>query len=212
MHLTDPATSSEELAAIIRALARLEDASAAAQLAAFVRLYHADVSDEPFEAVLTLAMDTLVKLDPSRARAVLEPLATDQLARPGVRSGAERALASLGPPPGEEVGGQVATAGELGADEAPTKASEGPPVHLTTQHLDEALSPIRLQLSRCVRDAPEHPASARLVLVIDGEGAVAEVKTLPETVHACVAPLVRGTTFPATKYGRRSVMSYVVSR
>jgi hypothetical protein len=50
------------------------------------------------------------------------------------------------------------------------------------------------------------------VLIIDGEGALEDVKALPESVHACVAPLVRTAKFPATKYGRRSVMSYVVGR
>jgi hypothetical protein len=50
------------------------------------------------------------------------------------------------------------------------------------------------------------------VIVIEGEGEVSDVKTLPESVRACAAPLVQSATFPATRYGRRSVMSYVVPR
>lgn len=204
--LRDPANASEDLAYVVRALARLGDATAVEPLVAFVRLYHADVTDDGLEAVLGLAMEAVVKLDKERARPLLEPIANDPLAAPGPRTSAERVLATLTPATVETV------ASEGGESSDKPRAPEGPPAHLTTHHLDEALAPVRPQLARCVRDAPEHPASARLVLVIEGGGRVSDVKTLPESVRACIAPLVQATSFPATKYGRRSVMSYVVAR
>jgi hypothetical protein len=71
---------------------------------------------------------------------------------------------------------------------------------------------VRAKLSRCVDEAPQHPSSARLVIVIDGEGAVLDVRALPESVQACASPLVRAVKFPATRYARRAVMSYSVDR
>jgi hypothetical protein len=218
--LEDPATTGEELLAIVAALAQLGDRAAAPALAKFVRLYHADVPDDEFEGVLAVAMEALAKLDEDGARPLLESIAADQLARPGVRGGAERVLATLAPREGEaasDVASATNGGAEAGQNSEPAEASseqppQGPPVHLTSQHVDEVLAPLRVQLSRCVREAPERPASARLVIVIEGEGTVSDVKSLPESVRACAAPLVRGATFPATKYGRRSVMSYVVAR
>jgi hypothetical protein len=209
-HLSDPATPVEALTPLLRAIAGLGDASTADELAAFVRLYHADSADEPFENVLAVAMDTLVKLERGKARAVLEPVANDQFARVGVRGAAQRKLSELGPE--TEEGAAAAPEAEQPADGVPVAVESGPPPHLTTQHIDDALSPVRPKLSRCVHEAPEHPASARLVLVIDGEGQLQELRALPESVRACIEPLVREAKFPATKYGKRSVMSYSVSR
>jgi hypothetical protein len=214
-HLADPATPSEDLPALLRAVAGLGDASSAESVSAFVRLYHADAGDEQLEETLTVAMEALIKLDAGRARGVLEPLANDQFARVGVRTAAQRKLDELGPAAPEE-GSELASeaAGHPDASPAavPVAVESGPPAHLTTQHLDDALSAVRPKLSRCVREAPEHPASARLVLVIGGEGEVLDVRALPESVKGCVDPLVRSAQFPATKYGRRAVMSYSVSR
>jgi hypothetical protein len=215
-HLADPATPAEALAPLLRALGGLGDGATADEIAVFLRLYHADTADEQFEQVLSVAMDVLAKLEPRRARAVLEQVANDQFARVGVRGAAQRKLSELGPMP--EEGEQVASTGgeQLGAaataETVPVAVDQGPPAHLTTQHIDDALSPVRPKLSRCVHDAPEHPASARLVLVIGGEGELIDVRALPESVKPCIEPLVREAKFPATKYGKRSVMSYSVSR
>ncbi|MEY4512963.1 MAG: hypothetical protein RLZZ450_5085, partial [Pseudomonadota bacterium] len=211
-HLADPATPVETLPPLLRALGGLGDASTANEVAAFVRLYHADSNDEQFEQVLAVAMDVLVKLERSKARAVLEPVANDQFARVGVRGAAQRKLSELGPENEEGAEAPAAPAAEVAVGTVPVAVESGPPAHLTTQHIDDALSPVRPKLSRCVHEAPEHPASARLVLVIDGEGALQEVRALPESVKACIEPLVREAKFPATKYGKRSVMSYSVSR
>ena len=215
-HLADPATPVEVLAPLLRALGGLGDAATANEIAVFLRLYHADTADEQFEQALAVAMDVLAKLDQARVRAVLEPVANDQFARVGVRGAAQRKLSELGPAP--EEGAEAAGAGgEQPAPAAPGDTAQvavdrGPPAHLTTQHIDDALSPVRPKLSRCVHDAPEHPASARLVLVIGGEGELIDVRALPESVKPCIEPLVREAKFPATKYGKRSVMSYSVSR
>lgn len=212
-HLFDPATPVETLPPLLRALGGLGDASTANELAAFVRLYHADSADEQFEQALAVAMDALVKLERSKARAVLEPVANDQFARVGVRGAAQRKLSELGPESDESAEAPAAApAADQGDSTVPIAVESGPPAHLTTQHIDDALSPVRPKLSRCVHEAPEHPASARLVLVIDGEGQLQEVRALPESVKSCIEPLVREAKFPATKYGKRSVMSYSVSR
>ena len=213
--LNDPAASVEDVAAIMRALGALGDSASAKAIAAFLRLYHADSADEDFETALALGMEALVKLDKERARGVLDAIGNDSFARVGVRTAAQRRLAELpSVAVSDEAGGAAGTPStaskETASDTAP--APEGPPTHLTSQHVDDALSAVRAKLSRCVDDAPQHPSSARLVIVIDGEGAVVDVKSLPESVQPCIGPLVRDAKFPATKYGRRSVMTYFVSR
>jgi hypothetical protein len=202
--LSEPALPVEDLPKVFDALAGLADPGGAQPLANFLRLYHADAGDDQFERVLVAGMDALIKLDAGRARQVLMALSTDMQARGGVRVAAEQRLAKLGPEPGEEAA-PIATA-------APTSAYGGPPAHLTSQHVEDALSPVRPKLARCVREAPEHPASARLTLVIDGDGKVAEVRALPESTAACARPLIEAVQFPATKYGKRTIMSYSVSR
>lgn len=224
--LNDPATPSEALPELLRALAATGDGSAAPAVASFVRLYHADASDDEFERTLAVAMDTLLALDRELARGVLEPIASAAFARPGVRASAREKLRALGPAsePSEPEQAEASAESEPTDDANEREASEPatsepeagardePPVHLTTGHLDRALAPVRPQLAACVAAAPERPASARLLLVISGEGSVLELRTLPTSVAACVEPLVRPLSFPSTRYGQRSVMSYFVSR
>jgi hypothetical protein len=210
--LNDPATPLEQLPGILRALGALGDASTAPALAGFVRLYHADTADEDFEGVLAIAMDALLKLDRERARAVLDTLSNDGFARIGVRTAAQRRLAELGPAPAGEDEPAQAQAEPTPVAAEPAAVDDGPPAHLTSRHVEDALSAVRPRLSRCVDAAPQHPFSARLVIVIDGDGNVAEVRALPESVQACVTPLVREVKFPATRYGRRSMMSYTIVR
>ncbi|MET0285375.1 MAG: hypothetical protein ABW352_12925 [Polyangiales bacterium] len=202
--LSEPALLMEDVPRVFKALAGLGDSSGAVPLASFLRLYHADAGDDQFERALVSGMDALIQLDPARARQVLTPLSTDTQGRGGVRIAAEQRLAKLGPESDEEAPVAAAT--------APTSSDGGPPAHLTTQHVEDALSPVRPKLARCVREAPEHPASARLTLVIEGDGKVVEVRALPESTAACARPLVESVQFPATKFGKRTIMSYSVAR
>jgi hypothetical protein len=213
--LHDPSTPADALPLIMRALSVVAGTNGAPSLAAYLRLYHAESSDE-LEPALIAAMDALIALDPTRARGVLEPIANDAFATSEVRAAARKRLAGLGPAPHAE--GEPAEPKSAAGDGEQTETSplpskpEGPPTHLTTQHVDEALAPLRVTLSRCVREAKERPASARLVLVIDGRGELVDLRTLPQSVRACVEPIVRSAKFPVTKYGRRSIMSYTISR
>ncbi len=220
-HLADPATPAEALGPLLSALGALGDAASATPIATFLRLYHADAIDDVFEQGLAEATVALVKLDPKRARSVLEPIADDALARAGVRAAAQRALNELAAAAkadaDKEQGKQKENEDE--ADDAESseggdadEPAAGPPEFLTTGHVEDALSPVRVELSRCVKEAPEHPASARLVLVIEGDGKVSEVRALPTSVQACAEPLVRSSSFPVTKSGKRTVMSYTVER
>jgi hypothetical protein len=200
--LTEPALPMEDVPLVFKALAGLGEPSGALPLASFLRLYHADAGDDSFERALITGMDALIKLDSAQARQVLTALSTDAQSRGGVRVAAEQRLAKLRP---DDEPAPTATPTARPAD-------SGPPAHLTSQHIEEALSAVRPKLARCVREAPDHPASARLTLVIDGDGKVAEVRALPESTAACTRPLVEAVQFPATKYGRRTIMSYSVTR
>jgi hypothetical protein len=209
--LAEPALPIEDVPAVFKALAGLGDTGSAPALGDFLRLYHADASDDETERALVVGMDALIKLDPARARSVLGAISTDGQARGGVRIAAEQRVAKLGPT-AEEAAEAAAAPTPAARGEAAAPADAGPPAHLTSQHVEDALSLLRPKLARCVRDAPEHPASARLVLVIEGDGKLTDVRALPASTLACARPLVEQAQFPATKFGRRTVMSYSVSR
>ena len=88
----------------------------------------------------------------------------------------------------------------------------GPPEHRTSMHIERALRPVITQLSKCVREAPKRPSSARLTVVLDGEGEVLAVETLPANVKPCVEPLVLSVPFPANRHGRRETLTYTIPR
>ncbi|MET0340029.1 MAG: hypothetical protein ABW252_03470 [Polyangiales bacterium] len=205
--LADPATPVEALRPMLQALGALGDEKTARPIAQFLRLYHAEPGEFGIDEALIAGMEALAKLDPEGARATLAALKEDPLGQIGVRTGAERVLASIAPKPAPE---EEKTA--EAAPEEPEAPPPEPPSQLTSEHLDQALSAVRPDLARCVRDAPDKPASARFTLIIDGAGDLIDMKALPASVRPCAAPLIQSARFPANKYGKRSVMSYVVAR
>lgn len=212
-HLQDPETPIEELAPLLIALKGLADAAAAPPIADFLRLYHADADDERMQDALMVALQTLVKLQGSKAAVVLEPVANDALGQATVRAEAARLLATLTP---------VVEEAKTPADGTPPKppvvveppvVEEGPPERLTLEHVKKALKPVEEKLGLCVRNDPKRPLTVRLTLVVDGNtGDVMAVQTLPESVLACVQPLVLSVPFPATKFGKRETVNYTLTR
>ncbi len=212
-HLSDPETPLDELPALMLALKELAPPSAAPQIADFLRLYHADADEARMVETLLIAIDTLRKLQGVDAQGVLEPIANDSLAADAVRAAAAQALAQLAPREDDE-GAEAQASAEPEASEAPApeEVEEGPPEHRNAAHLERALRPVAAKLSECVRSHPKRPSSARLTVVLAGDGDVLAVETLPNELKSCMQPLVLGQPFPANKYGNRETLSTTIPR
>jgi hypothetical protein len=212
-HMQDPETPVEELSPLMQALRGLSDPSIAEPVADFLRLYHADAEDARMADALVIAVETLAKVQGAAAQAVLEPIANDALASPPVRGAAQRVLANIvaAQKPAEGGEGQPAEAAPKPAAPA-TPVVEGPPPRLTTAHIDRALQPVREKLTQCVKADPKRPMSARVTIVLEGDGSVVLVNTLPESLKGCVEPLVRSVTFPASTFQKRDTLSTTITR
>ncbi len=209
-HLEDPETAIDELAPLLLALKGLADASAAQPIADFLRLYHADASDGRMQGALVVALQALVKLQPSEASTVLEPVANDGLGEPIVRAEAARLLATLSE---AEAPAASPAAGPRAEPVAATGDDTAPPARLTVEQVRKALKPVEEKLGLCIRNDPRRPLTARLTVVIDGEdGSVLAVQTLPPSLLECVQPLVLSVPFPATRYGKRETVTYTMTR
>ncbi len=210
-HLQDPETPIEELSPLLIALKGLADASAAEPIADFLRLYHADAEDERMQDALLIAVQTLAKVQGPKAAAVLEPVANDPFGQAKVRAEAARMLASLTLIEEAKAPADGTPPKPVAAD--PPAVAEGPPERLTLEHVKTALKPVEDKLSMCVRNDSKRPSTARLTLVIDGHtGDVMAVQTLPESLLACVQPLVLSMPFPTTRFGKRETVNYTLTR
>lgn len=212
-HLKDPETPVDELAPLLLALKGLGDTSTARPISDFLRLYHADAEDQRMQDALIVAMQALVKLEGAQAANVLEPVSNDALGEAAIRAEAARLLATIAP---KEPDAAPATTEAKPTEKAPVEepvVEEGPPERITHEHIKKALKPVEEKLGQCIRNDPKRPLTARLTLVIDGNtGDVLTIQTLPESVKACVEPLVLSVPFPATKFGKRETVSYTLTR
>ena len=128
-----------------------------------------------------------------------------------VRSAAARVLATLAEVPEADGQGEQAAEQPKAAEPAPAEP-QGPPARLTTALVDKALGPVREQLKQCVRQDAKRPMSARVTIVVEGDGRVSLVQTLPESLKACVEPLVRSVTLPETTWGKRDTVNTTITR
>jgi hypothetical protein len=160
---------------------------------------------------LVIAIEALAKIQGKGAASVLEPIANDAFSAPTVRSAAARVLATLENVPDDTKSGEAGEGAKPGETESEPEP-EGPPQRLTSVHVERALAPVRDQLSQCVRQDPKRPMSARVTIVVEGDGRVALVQTLPESLKACVEPLVRSAKFPETTWGKRDTVNTTITR
>ncbi|MCA9603181.1 MAG: hypothetical protein KC417_14205, partial [Myxococcales bacterium] len=94
-HLKDPHTPSDELPALMMALAQFKDRSAAAPIRDFVRMYHADDWEADLVKALVLGVDAMRALLGPAARDALEEFAANPLGMSEVRNEATKELAKL---------------------------------------------------------------------------------------------------------------------
>lgn len=218
-HLHDPQTRGSDLPMIVSALRDLGDATAAEPLRDFLLLYHADRADESLVAALGEAADALVRLEGPVAAEVLQAVVDDPFTIAEVRARCQGALGALAAQHAQDgqdgQDGQDAQDGQDGQDAAQGQtqgAAAQAPEQLTAAHVTVALEPVAVGLRQCLLDAPDHPQSARAIIVVDGAGAVQMVSVTPRDLSGCMGPLIRAQRFPANRHGVRQQLTHTIRR
>lgn len=210
-HLRDPATSERDIGVIAQALAQIGDTSAAEPLAEFLRLYHADADSDDMVAALGAVAEAVVTLQGPVAEEVLQEVYEDPLGEERVRGHASAALGRLADQVVEEAEEESA---QQAADEAAAEqaAQDARPERITNAIVARVLAPVEDELQTCLRADSRHPVSARVVLVLDGDGQLERISSMPESVLPCIEPHVRAQTFPGNRRGRREQITYTIRR
>lgn len=205
-HLEDPSTPGEDLPAVAAALLKLADASAAPRIERFLRLYHADASEPGLSEALASCSALLVKLKKGQAQGTLSEIAGDPRTENALREAVGKQVLALGNELEAEKSADAKSEGKAGE----SADADGPPAHLTQEHLTQALAPVQAQVTQCVRNDPGHPVSARLTVVVEA-GKVFSVQTLPASLQTCVEPLVRRISLPATRLAKRETLHHTIT-
>ena len=224
-HLEDPSTDPDDLPVLMASLTLLGDTSVVPAVARFLKLYHADAANGSLGAALVLATQLLAKLAPELAAGTLEAIASDGLGDGTVREAARKELAKLPRNQAEqatadEVPSEAAPSRQLGrsapsgarAEKGEAPAEQGAKARLTADDLAHALAPLRAEITDCVQKGPGHPASARLTVVVEPDGSLLTVRTLPDSLLGCVEPLVRRAKLPATSFAKRDTLHQTITR
>jgi hypothetical protein len=210
--LRDPETRNEDLPALFDALSGLADASAAAPIEDFLRLYHAEPGDSGMGPGLVHGVAAYAHLAGPTSRELLTALVGDALTMPEVREAASAALTELDRAASGETTETTTDATTETQPETFTEADDPRPRELTPAMVGQILDPSRSELRDCLVTPGRVHAQARVVLVVEPSGTLAMVSASPDTVQACVEPIVRRYTFPATQARGRQRVTHVISR
>ena len=211
-HMEDPNTKARDLPFVFAALEKLNHRSAGSAIERFVRLHHAEPEGSELAPALYAALHALGGLHVRGARASLEDVAADTLTPKAVRERAREAIGLLDAPPAPKqaappVKPEPETDAEVESDEPQTDPR---PYALTAEMVRSTLAPVRKRLSQCITNDATRPRSARISVVVQGEGRVEGIFVTPTTLQACMEPLVRETKFPATRLGRQRITHLVL--
>jgi hypothetical protein len=207
--LRDPETRPEDLPAVLDAVSALGDSSAAQTIEDFLGLYHAESADSGLAPAMTSGIAALAHLAGPTAREFLTGIVEDRLSMPEAREAATTALATL----------DQAAAGPVEATETTetsamefTEADDTRPRELTPAMVGQILDASRSELRACLVTPGRVFGQARVVLVVEPTGELVLVSANPEETQACIEPIVRGHTFPATQARSRQRVTHVIRR
>ena len=220
-HLNDPATPAADLVPLLGALRTLEAEAAAEPVRDFLRLYHAEADDETMLAVMVSGAETALALDAEPAAELLEKLASDPLAPGPVRGklrdaleahrAAEESDAEEGQ--GEGEGEEAGDDGSEAEAQAETEAEAAEvPERVTLPMVEKALEGVRPQMTACLSGNERRLRSARILLVLAGDGSVQMVAVNPSEAQRCLEPLIRQSDFPANQANARQQLTYTFRR
>jgi hypothetical protein len=210
-HLRDPQTSAADVAMLADALRTLGDASAREPLDDFIRLYHAEAPADDLARALAAAIAAYVALAGPTSQETLRWVIEDPMSMPAARAAAQQALTALEAGP-TAAAPQAESAEEPASGGAETSAPAELPARLTGPMVADVLRPIADELSACLVQPGRVHAQARVVLAIEPDGSLQTVSITPPEVQACLEPLVRSRTFPASRARSRQTITHVVRR
>jgi hypothetical protein len=208
LHAEDPATQSSDLAAIFRALEQLDQRNALPMLERFVRLHHAEPPGSELSDALKAAFSALGTLRYGGARPTLEDVASDGLSEKGVRDKARAMLAVIDTPPAPKTADakdtKAAKVVEAPAARPEPEVQTDPRAYaLDMAAVQSTLKPLQYSLERCVAGDPAKPPSARVAMIVAGDGSIEGLLVTPSSLQACMEPLLRKARFPETRLGRQ---------
>jgi len=201
----DPHTTSADLVALFQALAALDHRPAASTLERFVRLHHAEPQGSELGPALYAALDALGGLRAQTARATLTDIAADGLTSQGVRDKAREIIGVVDSPPVVAKPPVSAPPKPVEEPEVVEVETDPRPYSLSQGDVQLTLSPLHKSLLRCVQTDPSLPKSARVSIVISGDGSVEGIFVTPTSVQPCMDPILRAAKFPSTRLGRQHV-------
>ena len=226
-HLNDPATADDQLTPLLQALRELEATDAAESVRAFLALYHSEARDETLFGVMEAAAQTAVALEPEPAAELLERLGEDPLAAAPVRGKLREVLDAYRAAQAEAEAETAAEAAEAeeeasegeaddaDADDEDAEAEEAQlviPEEVTLPMVERALEAVRPEMTRCLGEHERRMRSARIVLVLAGDGSIQLVSVVPADLQRCLEPLVRSVEFPANSRNTRQQLTYTFRR
>lgn len=215
-HVVDPQTSAADLRLIFQALATLGGDATAVPLTDWLRLYHAEARDEELTLAVEAAAKTLLALEGPAAIENVEALATDPLASADVRAKLTALTnewrAAQPPEPCEGEDCPEETEAEEEEEVVIDETFEEAPEQTTLPMLEQILRPVAAPLRACLSGDSQRASSARIILVLAGDGTVQLVSVTPDRLQSCIGPLIRRQTFPGNRRGEREQLTYTLRR
>jgi hypothetical protein len=211
-HLRDPQTPAKALPAVFEAIASLGGKSEIAPVERFLCLHHAEPAEEHLKEGLKAAMRTLLALGGVPVKDTLKRIAQDPMSMPGLGECADKILTQTDTP-AKEKGGTEARTQEKEAGKASTEKTEAEeaPRYLSMGMVAQVLRSAEPKIRTCMLKVPEKPLSARISMVVGGDGEIGNIFVAPNSMQSCVEPLIREYRFPSTQTGRQQV-AHVVRR
>lgn len=210
-HLRDPNTPAQDLSALVKALAELNDRAAVEPLKDFLLMYHADAADPHMAEALSATIYALVVLSGPAGAEVLKEVADDELGTAAVRERARVALEELdrqrNAAERNEADAQKSQQQEARAEQAAAKEEPAPARSLTLAVVEEVLAPVQKKLKACLGSSGPQMFSARVLISVI-EGQVSSIAVAPERLQGCVEPIVRAQKFPITQTHKRETVTY----
>lgn len=209
--MNDPETRAEDLVPLFDALAGLGDASAVSSIEDFLRLYHAEPTESGLAPGLTRGVAAYAQLAGPTSREFLQSLVDDALTMQEVRIASQQAITAL-----DQAAAGPAT-GSDGATEGSdsmtfSESDDTRPRELTSAIVSQLLDPARSELRDCLVTPGRVHGQARVVIVAEPTGALSMVSVTPDELTACIEPIVRRFTFPATQARSRQRITHVIRR
>ncbi|MEM6956575.1 MAG: PQQ-binding-like beta-propeller repeat protein [Myxococcota bacterium] len=206
-HFRDPATRVEDLPALIQALGSFADSDGPEAVRNWLRDYHVGGEEGIGPALAAAAKIQLAAEGGDEAlRTYIADGLTDEPARLALQTELDRWTAE------QEAEGQGDDETEGEGDRNGDAEETGPPRATTTWIAEETLAPVMDRIRACIRADERRATTARIALVLEGDGAYRRISVIPQRLDPCITPLVRSVRFEGNSRGVREQVTLTVRR